>query len=80
MCLKVPEVAKPKSVGDPEELVGAPSVEAIVNPSQVNKQYYLNLYMYKLLHLIFIIQAAEPKVAKSLIGQRKPAAKKTGVW
>ena len=39
MCLKIPEVAKPKSVADPEELVGAPSVEAIVNPSQVNKQF-----------------------------------------
>ena len=52
----MPEPVKQKPA-EPEEQLGAPNVDAIVNPAQ----------------------AAEPKVAKSLIGQRKPAAKKPGV-
>jgi len=45
MLLQVAEVAKPKP--ETEEQVGAPSVEAIVNPSQVKQDnnFLLNLIL-----------------------------------
>jgi hypothetical protein len=72
-------VPKPAAESDNSSTAG-PNVEAITNPTPAVREIFIlrNFLFHN--HNQIILQATEVKPAvKSLIGQRKPAAKKPGV-